>query len=88
MNPMLWNILRPRFWELRHQLLDASWRKRVLIILGLLIILGFTLGVFIMLIFGLAGPRGKGYLSALLPTSFFALLFFMIIQLGDTLQQY
>ena len=84
---MLWNILRPRFWELRHQLIETSWRKRILIILGLLVILGFTGGLFVSLVFGLTGPRNKGYLSVLLPTSFFTFFLFMVIQLGDTLQQ-
>jgi hypothetical protein len=84
---MLWNILRPRFWEMRHMWAGMSLSRRILSILGLLVISGFVLSVFILMIIGLTGARGKGYLAALLPTSFFTMIFFMIIQLGDTLQQ-
>ena len=86
-HPMLWNILRPRLWQLRHEWANASLRNRVLMILGLLLIVGFVVFMFGLLIVGLFGSRGRGYLATLLPTSFVTMIFFMILQLGDTLQQ-
>jgi hypothetical protein len=84
---MLWNILRPRVWQLRHQWTDAPLRNRILMVIGLLAIVGFVGFMFVLLIIGLFGSRGRGYLATLLPTSFFSMIFFTILQLGDTLHQ-
>lgn len=84
---MVWNILRPRFWLLKRQLLGNNSRERA-------INLSFIAGLLALALYGLfrlgtrlAGENGAGFLLALIPAMATVLLLFMLIQLGDTLYQ-
>jgi hypothetical protein len=82
-----WKILRPRAWLLVKQIRGTSQRQLYTNLGFFAFIIGF--GVFGLAWLGgrLAGPAGAHALTALLPAGVMFLLFFTLIQLGDTLYQ-
>ncbi len=84
---MVWKILRPRAWMLYRQFWLVPPLRRAtngLFIILLLAGIGYGLS---WLGARLSGPAGIGLLAAFLPTAAFALLFFGMIQIMDTLYQ-